>query len=669
MCGITGFFKKTTSYKHSVNQIINQMTVTLKHRGPDDEGYVLWNDNSELICYGNSTTQSVKESHFAYSPTSPIQISSQNFRLALGHRRLSIVDLTPAGHQPMSFSNNNFWIVFNGEIYNYKSLKNTLRGCGHNFISETDTEVILAAYKEFGVDCLSHFNGMWAFVIYDKSKNILFGARDRFGVKPLYYSLSSDFFAFASEQKALLTIPQNKSILNQKAVFNFLAQSSIDNGNEGFHKNIIELLPSEFFIFDCNSLEFSKTKYYDLPVNLENEKFDCVKNKLYVENCKSLLFSAVESRLHSDVPIGFCLSGGVDSSSLVSVANKINQRNKIPFLGSELQVFTAVNDSVDKDESKWAKNVADDCNSLWHKAYCEPSDLMFELSNIIYYQDLPLLSMGTYAQYKVMQKASESNIPILLDGQGGDELFAGYVEFYVSQCLNLMKQKNFARLYQELKKIQNAPISIKLYIINVLKIYSDRLPLTLKKILFSFSKPESMFLQKDFLKEYENEISISGNFSSLNVNSLLKNHFENGYLKSLLHWEDRCSMAFGIESRTPFSDDLALIEYVFSIPSNYKIVNGWSKYLLRESMKNTVNEKNRLRTDKLGYATPQTEWIISINKQLKDIIYSADVSFPVVHKNILLKKWDKIILEGNHKKIGFIWRYANFLLWENTIKM
>ena len=668
MCGITGFYLKSSSYKYSVNQIISQMTETLRHRGPDDEGYALWDDNSELVCYGNNTQQSVKDSRYQYSPNVLIQSISQKSQLSFGHRRLSIVDLSPAGHQPMSFSNNDIWIVFNGEIYNYKTLKIQLHNHGHKFVSESDTEVILASYKQYGVNCLSHFDGMWAFVIYDKSKNILFGARDRFGVKPMYYSLNDDFFAFASEQKALLTIPQNKSRLNEKAVFNFLAQSSIDNGNEDFHQNIIELLPSESFIFDCKSLQFSKTKYYDLPVNLENEKFDPSKNKLYVDNCKNLIFNAVESRLHSDVPIGFCLSGGVDSSSIVSVANQINKRDKIPFLGSELQVFTAVNDSIDKDESRWAKNVADDCNVLWNKAYCDSSNLMSELANIIYYQDVPLLSTGTYAQYKVMQNAKYHNIPILLDGQGGDELFAGYLEFYVSQCLNFIKNGNFGQLYQELQAIKNAPISVKLYVINVLKIYSDRLPLPLKKILFSFSKPETMFLHKDFLKEHEREVSLSGSYSSLNVNSLLKSHFENGYLKSLLHWEDRCSMALGIESRTPFSDDLALIEYVFSIPSSYKIVNGWSKSLLRESMKNIVNEKNRLRTDKLGYATPQTEWIISVNKHLKELIFSIDESLRVVNKNILLKKWDIIFEEGNEKKIGFIWRYANLLIWENTIK-
>jgi asparagine synthase (glutamine-hydrolysing) len=670
MCGITGYISNNNNSKISENLIIQKMTNSLKHRGPDDEGYALFNANATQLCYGNDTPQIVKESHFPYSPKIPIENAlSQGNNLALGHRRLSIIDLSPAGHQPMSYDADNLCCVYNGEIYNYIEIRNELMALGHTFISGSDTEVLLASYKEYGIRCLEKFNGMWAFVIYDKAKNILFGARDRFGVKPLYFSLQNDFFAFASEPKALLTIPQNKPQINQSAVYEYLALATIENQTNGFYENILELLPSELFVFDINSFKLTCKKYYSLQVNTETHKLDRKQFEVYSKNVQEHLFNAIELRLRSDVPIGFCLSGGLDSSTLVSIADLLHKKNNIKQLGVSINAFTAINDDLEKDESKWAQLVVDHCNVSWHQAQCNSVDLLVELPKIIYQQDVPLVSTGTYAQYKVMQRASECKIPILIDGQGGDELFAGYLQFFVSQCLNFIKRGDFISLYNELKRIQNSPISGKLYVVNCIKIFAESLPIELKKIIFKKSKPEMKWIHSDFEKWYKTEISLKGNFNSMDVNSLLKGHFTDYYLKGLLRWEDRCSMAFGIESRTPFADDIRLIEYIFSIPSRYKIVDGWSKSLLRSATRTILPEKIRTRTDKLGYATPHSDWIISLNKHLKSIIASIDDTDTIIRKTELLNNWDKIVHFGNDKERFFIWRYANYLLWKNGLSI
>ena len=430
MCGIAGLV--CLSKNDHIQSIIASMTNSIKHRGPDDEGFVFFKSDISQTAGANDTAKNSWNAPFPYCPSKSIDELNDNYRIAFGHRRLSVIDLSEAGHQPMCNENKNIWITCNGEIYNYIELREELKTKNNQFCSNSDIEVLLKAYQTWGINCLDKLNGMWSFVIYDEQKQILFGSRDRFGVKPMYYTLNDDFFAFASEQKALLCLPNNDFGVNYSAVFEHLYMSKIESKPEGFYKNIFELLPSHYFVFDLKENKLNIKRYYTLQYNNQYERFDQQTFDKYAQEIKEKIHNAIEIRLRSDVNVGFCLSGGIDSSSIISVAQQINKANSLKQLSGQLTAFTAVNNSKEFDESHWAKIVVNDLNIKQHQVYCKPQSILQDLEQMIYHQDIPLFSTSTYAQSKVMQAAKENNITILMDGQGGDELFSGYPVFYSS---------------------------------------------------------------------------------------------------------------------------------------------------------------------------------------------------------------------------------------------
>jgi asparagine synthase (glutamine-hydrolysing) len=344
MCGICGILKRSESDIH-LPSVIKTMTDSIKHRGPDDEGYVLFNlKNNHLVCAGSNDTQlTAWDTDYKYTPAVNIEEIKESPHLAFGHRRLSVIDLSAAAHQPMCLNNTDIWITQNGEIYNYIELRNELTIKGYQFTSQSDTEVLLNAYKEWGTDCLKKFNGMWSFVIYDRNKNILFGSRDRFGVKPLYYYTDKKTFAFASEQKALLHIPENNIGINESGIFDYLFLNQIEMREEGFFKNIFELKSAHYFIYNIDNQTFSTTKYYDLSYHDGLLNFDVSKQLEYQIKTHDLIHNAIDIRLRSDIPVGFCLSGGIDSSSIVCMASEINKEKRTEQLGGQLKCFTAIN--------------------------------------------------------------------------------------------------------------------------------------------------------------------------------------------------------------------------------------------------------------------------------------------------------------------------------------
>ncbi len=667
MCGICGILKRSESEIH-LPTVIKTMTDSIRHRGPDDEGYVFFdfNINRHLTAGSSDTQLTAWDTDFEYTPAVSIEEIEEFPHLAFGHRRLSVIDLSEAAHQPMCLNDKNIWITLNGEIYNYIELRNELTAKGYQFISLSDTEVLLNAYKEWGVDCLQKFNGMWSFVIYDRSKNILFGSRDRFGVKPLYYYSDNNVFAFSSEQKALLHIPENNIGINESAVFDYLLLNQIELREEGFFKNVFELKPAHYFIYNNNDHSFSSTKYYDLAFQKKSSTFDASKQLEYQRKTRELVFNAIDIRLRSDIPVGFCLSGGIDSSSIVCMAAEISKEKELSQLGEQLKCFTAINQSDEFNEAKWAELVVKKTKTEWIKANCTSTDMMNKLESIIYHQDIPLLSTSTYAQYKVMQTAAANGIHILIDGQGGDELFAGYAPFYSAFYTELIGKLKFKTLFNELKNIGSSPTSLAIYVKSLIKYSIDKLlPNGIKKALAKQLKTEVQYLNTDFLKNNKANISFAGEYQLIGTNKLLHKYFCDYYLKNLLRWEDRCSMAFSVESRTPFSDDINLIEYIFSLPANYKIHNGWSKSLLRNAMKGILPDAIKNRTDKMGFSTPQQIWLKEIEKEMKSRISTLKNTDSFVNSDKLLKDWDSIFTGNNFKAQDFAWRYLNYLMWKD----
>ncbi|MFZ4399204.1 MAG: asparagine synthase (glutamine-hydrolyzing) [Bacteroidales bacterium] len=667
MCGITAIVQRTDKPIH-LPEVIQKMTDTIRHRGPDDEGYVLFNKQENCCAGGKDTLLTAWNTSFPYSPQKKITEISDNYYLSLGHRRLSVIDLSEAAHQPMCFED--IWITLNGEIYNYLELRKELIALGHNFISQSDTEVLLKAYKEWGIECLQKLNGMWSFIIYDKSKEILFGSRDRFGVKPLYYYMDENLVAFASEHKAFLQLPEHNISLNETAVFDFLFLNQIEMKAESFFKNVFEILPSHYFIYDFKENKLNIEKYFELYFNPKTEIFDAHQQLEHIRETRKLIRKAIDIRLRADIPVGFCLSGGIDSSSIVCMAAEISRDQNLIQTGDHLKTFTAVNKTDEFNEARWAEIVVKKTGTDWIKAKCTAEDMMQELDKIIYHQDIPLLSTSTYAQFKVMQAAAVNGIHILIDGQGGDELFAGYAPFFSAYYSELICKLKWKTLLSEFKHIDKSPTSLAIYGKSILKYGMDKiLPKAAGFKLVQMIKNETRYLNPEFIGNNNSTISFAGDYQLKGTNSLLHHFFTKHYLKNLLRWEDRCSMCFSVESRTPFSDDIPLISYTFGISSTYKISEGWSKNLLRKAMEGILPEDIKNRTDKMGFSTPQQLWLKQINQQMKAKITSLKHLDQFVNTKLLLKDWDQIFSGNDVKTQDFAWRFMNYLMWREIFKM
>lgn len=653
MCGICGIVTATENVDFN---IVKSMNDTIAHRGPDDEGYLVYNSEThEVLDIKRDLAGSEK-------------LSQKKYNLLIGHRRLSIIDVSDHGHQPFKDPSGRYFLILNGEIYNYIELKEILVQKGYKFTSASDTEVLLYLYLEYKEKCLEMLNGMWAFVILDTVSNTLFGSRDRFGVKPFYYYLDNKNFIFSSEIKGMIKAPQISREINKEAAFDYLTNGRLSDNVSTLFKNVIELEPSTYFSLDLNNFKFSSGSYYSLKFNASWEKFDNEKSENYVREIREKIFNSVNLRLRSDVKVGSCLSGGVDSSSIVCVIDELLKKNKISQVGDIQKVFTSCYPDSTIDETGWAAIVADSTASEWFKTFPTSAGLMEDLEKLVYVQDVPFGSTTIYSQYKVMQLASENGVKVLLDGQGGDELFTGYTYFMRPFYNEMLKNLEFSSLINEYKSIQNSPIS-KSDVIKALTMTTAKLamPAFVKRKLFSMKVRENYLLNKNFYREYEPRLDLGKLIEITDLNHALHDQFTKTSLKELLKYEDRNSMNFSIEARTPFADDPDLIDYVFSIPSSYKIHNGWTKYLLRESMKGIIPDVIRNRTDKLGFATPEYNWLTSIKDDLKD--YFTDDLNEYMETSKIVNNWNSIF--DGQSKTGFtnIWRFINFAVWKKVYKM
>ena len=622
MCGIAGIVSKSNQLMMSGT--IYAMSQSIKHRGPDGEGFLLCNEVSQVPLFSEETPASNKDSErYSFNPKDSLQHATINGHLAFAHRRLSIIDLSEAGHQPMCDVSKKYWITFNGEIYNYIELKKQLVAKGHLFVTQTDTEVLIEAYKEWGIDCLKKLNGMFSFSLFDVQNNNLFCARDRVGVKPFYYINNHHAFAFASEYKAFIKSGLVNFEINEAQQFEFLTQATLETSEESLFKNIKELKPAHYLIYDLSSHQLEINQYYELPPEDVVQKTDAE----LVDLIEEKIITAIKLRLRSDVAIGSCLSGGLDSSIIAGIINVIQPNEP-------LKLFTATFPNELFNESNYAKLVVDKTQADWYTVTPTADEFFKDIETLNYSQDLPVWSTSTYSQHRVMQLAHEQNIKVLLDGQGADELFAGYNHHYIA-----LWKEQFS-----LKKMHDAKSSIK----HPYKLFAKQL---IKEKL-NLSVDYSTYFNRSFIHKSQNQIIPN------NLNKALKEDY-NGRLKSFLKCEDRCSMAFGIESRVPFADDVELVNLLFTIKGNKKIQHGVSKYLLREASKQFIPHQIYHRKDKIGFETPVSSWLISFKQHILETI-TSQLNF--VEKDVLVNEFESLI----HKKPHFVLRLYSLAVWQKV---
>lgn len=662
MCGISGIIY----LKGSSTELLaaaRKMNAAIRHRGPDGEGLLLVDETGNATAaFTEETPNEIYTSNFPHSP----KISSAQFdspaKFIFAHRRLAIQDLSPAGHQPLCSEDQDLWITFNGEIYNHVELRAELEKLGHRFFTHTDTEVILAAYRQWGKSCLHKLNGMWAFVIWDKKENKIFGSRDRFGVKPFYYYKDETVFAFASEQKALLKNPLVKTKLNHAAVADYFVAGEIEYKEESFFKNIIELFPGNLFELSLSGNSFQKETWYTLPEKEDRADFSETKYRAYIEETRELLVNAIRLRLRADVPVGSCLSGGIDSSAIVGIIGDLVAKHEKVNIGEKLKLFTAVFDEANIDERKWAAEMVQQTGAEWHTVQPGPEELIRDIKDLMYCQDVPIWSTSTYAQFRVMKLVRETGIRVVLDGQGGDELFAGYFPYYIPFWNELKMHGETSRRKAEMKAYGEG--ASKHRVREILKQWTvPSLPLKWQMSIQKNYFPDMNYLDNSLFDEFISNRREKP--AAKTLNAALRAEFVNTRLKGYLKCEDRCSMWHSVESRTPFSEDHLLIEAVFKMPGMMKIRNGTTKYLLREAAAPFIPDTIKNRRDKMGYATPNNKWITGMKDQLRPY-FEQDFS-GIIDKKKLMRDYDSFFSIENKPENGRIFKFMAFAVWKETM--
>jgi asparagine synthase (glutamine-hydrolysing) len=610
MCGIAGIIHSSSSERKDDNGLllkknIQQMTDALAHRGPDGEGYWL----------------------------------NEKGSTALGHRRLSIIDLSDAGSQPMHYLNR-YSIIHNGEIYNYIELRDELQKNGYSFQSKTDTEVIAAAYDHWQDECVEYFDGMFAFAIWDNEDEVLFAARDRFGEKPFFYHYSNSKFTFASEMKAIWATGIERTP-NLKLLFNFITIGYTDNPDkpeETFYENILKLPPAHRLNFYAHQNELSIDRYWEVDTENINDK---ISDTDAVEKFNHLLQASVKKRLRSDVTIGTSLSGGLDSSSIVSLINPLSS-------------FTAVFPGFERDEYKYAKSIAEKFNLQHYTTEVREQNLINDFEKLCYHQEEPFGSASILAQYKVYELAKQHDIKVLLDGQGADEILAGYPKYYKWYWQELFRKLKLVRS-GELKSAHRLGVNEKFGFKNAIAAwFPDFASIVLERqyLLNALRQPD---LSKEFVKLQSKEAYYTTP-AHYNLNGVLHfNTFTHG-LEELLRYADRNSMAHGREVRLPFLSH-ELVEFLFTLPSKFKIRKGRTKWLLRESMKEKLPDEIVWRTDKVGFEPPQKKWMqhSAVQQMIQDA--KSKLAEEKILKPAVLDK--KIQPHDAHAAESFDWRYLS----------
>ncbi len=610
MCGIAGYYNQN---RHPNKDVFEQMVDMTDYRGPDDRG---------TYYEGN---------------------------LAMGHRRLSIIDLSKKGHQPF-FYKDRYVVVYNGEIYNYLELRDKLVAVGYSFKTQTDTEVLVAAFDKYGFGCVEEFNGMWAFAIYDRIERCLFLSRDRFGVKPLYYYHRDGIFIFASEEKQIIKMAGHKFVINRQRLMEYLVRGIHDHTEETMFRDIMQLRGGCSMLYHlCNDRIVIK-RYYDIgKIGIKRDGIDKA-----ARDYRSLFEDSVCLRLRSDVPVGYCLSGGLDSSSIVCVADSIIKRNG---RNIEQKAISSCFDDKQYDEREYIDEVLNNTSVKGYKVFPQGENVFEELDNILWHMDEPFVSTSIYAQWDVFKAAGENNLKVMLDGQGADELLAGYTHFYsvlFSWYLKHMRIGRFVhefRNYKKLRSIQEKYLNSKNVLIESL--ISAFLPVKLQKygkINFYYLRQGLPFEPSD-IKRTLNGIDLypTGDSRQYIIDNI------NCNMAMLLHYEDRNSMAHSIESRVPFLD-FKLVESALSMPMDYKVKDGITKYVLREGLKDILPTKIRTRYSKLGFVTPEDKWINeNPNLYKKEVMDAADVLSPILDKNRVMIWYDRI--KGNVSRTDWlVWR-------------
>ncbi len=569
MCGIAGI----VSLDGFDARTLVEMTQMIRYRGPSGYGFA-------YISPGTNTIVDVHHNEESPPASTPI--------LGLGNRRLAILDVSSAGNQPMCTEDDAFCVTYNGEIYNYKELRVELEQLGHRFRTGTDTEVLLRSYQQWGEQCLQRFNGMWSFALWDRAKQTLFCARDRFGVKPFYFAALDRSFYFASEMKQVLLASGMKRRANAQVVAHFLEWGLQDHLKETLFEGISQLQGGHSLKLQLRSpLRPEIACYWSLKTGPELNLTEAEATAEF----RDRFHDAVSLRLRSDVPVGVCLSGGLDSSAILCQAKAISPQ-------TDFQSFSACFEDHAIDEREYISAALQATQISGHWTFPEGHAFWKQADTIAYHQDAPIGGSSVFAQWKVMESAKQNSVPVVLGGQGGDEALCGYQKYYLFHLWHLFRRADPRFFRESISWARNGTSSSW-----TMGSVSRYLPDFFRQ---RFSLTERMASSQ--LQKVAREISsFIGAGSSIAERQ--KTDVQQSSLPTLLRHEDRNSMAHSVESRLPFLD-YRLVEFAIRCPTTMKLRDGWTKWILREALRDTLPEKIRLRKTKLGFSVPERHWLL-----------------------------------------------------------
>lgn len=597
MCGISGIINKCGPAPQLAE--IQSITDLIAHRGPDGHGYFI---------DGN---------------------------IAFGHRRLAILDISPAGHQPMHYLER-YVVTFNGEIYNYIELRQELGTHGFKFTSNTDTEVILAAYDKWGADCVTHFNGMWAFAIYDRRAQTIFCSRDRFGVKPLYYSDSPDRFVFGSEIKQILAARNCAAIANMQMLRDFLVEGFHDHTNATFFDGVFNLRPGHNIIYSIKDNSFSEVEYYSLKRCPDLTKMGeaSATTKLLEEFKRSINY-----QLRSDVAVGVCLSGGLDSSCIAAVAARLYHQSA----ADKLQAVHAKSSEQAHDESAYAREISQDAGIALSIIEPTTADFIDALDEVVYFQEEPFAAPSICMQYFVYEKAKQMGCKVMLDGQGSDEVLLGYERYYSAYLRSASTLNWFVQFFQ---MKHNSRLSLSAILANFIYF-------TIPQVRIKNLQRKAFFLKPEYTRDFPNIINIANVKNDIRTMQLME--IEALQLPHLLRYADKNSMRHSIEARVPFLDH-QLIETCVGINNRFKIKNGWTKYALRVALKGLVPRNILWRKIKLGFEAPVSSWMEAMQNTIETTIQASSLIKTMCRDGVNLKDIDRATL----------WKLFSIAKWETA---
>jgi asparagine synthase (glutamine-hydrolysing) len=626
MCGIYG----SIGFAPDQNRID-----IVAHRGPDGRG---WQEFS--------------------SPAGPV---------ALGHRRLAIIDVSDAGLQPMADPTGRYHLVFNGELYNYLELREELRGCGEIFQTETDSEVLLRAYMVWGEAALDRFRGMFAFLIWDKVKQHLFAARDRFGIKPLYMVANGKGVAFASEIKQLLGLSGLQSRMNLPRVYDFLSSGIADHTAETMFEDVLQLRGGECAVAKTDGkgpVEVKRRRWYAI---MDPGKQLMLSESEAAERFRTLLIDAVRIHLRSDVPVGSCLSGGLDSSSIVCLmTNMLGARSG----RAGVNTVSACYAEKSVDERPFMDSVVNQTHANPHYIFPRAEDVFARAEEITWHQDEPFGSTSIFAQWCVFEEAKRAGVKVMLDGQGADEQLAGYHAWYWYYMSDLARRRRFAMLARtivERYRSHAVPWRSQFQQFAV-----PLLPAVLQRFL---RRQHHAIFRHDWLQSdaFAEMARLPGPVQRATeeldlppVTDIATACFAFTFalnLQQLLHWEDRNSMAHSIEARVPFVDH-PLVEFSLGLGNAHKMVAGDTKRVLRRAMSGILPDDVRDRRDKLGFTTPEQIWFRGpLKRQMFDGVEATLASFPGLLNAEGTRALAADMLDGRRPVDFSLWRIVNLGIW------